>query len=386
MLRTFFVANTGQRLRFISEELMNHVKKDRGHHSLIDATSIMTRSKLVSMRVTLLFCWGYGIVVLPGPSSAAPFTIVVLPDTQYYSALFPEQFRAQTTWIVANRAEENIVMVTHVGDIVENGGQGWAYNDVEWNNADAAISILDNDARDLPYGVALGNHDYDRVNTQSSAQQYVTYFGASRYSGRDWYGGSSPSQLNHYQRFSADGRNFLHITLEWRPQPSSLNWAQSVLDENPGVPTIISTHEYLSSSGARSWPSGIEVFDNLVDNNSQVFMVLSGHYPGESHQTAINSAGLEVFEMMANYQSHANGGDGWMRLIEFDGAHNRIDVRTYSPTRDQYNFGSAGQFTLNLDFNSRFGVIPEPTTLCLITAGLVGLSCGRRGRRQAPPA
>ena len=344
-------------------------------------TAISAQTGLGSLRTTARYCAVVAMVLHSGFVSATPFTIAVLPDTQFYSESFPEQFLAQTDWIVNNRAAENIVLVSHLGDIVQNGGRGRAENAAEWQIADAAMGLLDIHAPDLPYGVALGNHDYDHVNSQSRAEQFVSYFGESRYSGRHWYGGSSPDQLNHYQRFSADGHDYLHITLEWHPRPSSLSWAQTVLDENPNVPTIVSTHDYLLPFGARTW-AGDDIFNELVDNNSQVFMVLSGHHPGEGHQTAINAAGLEVFEMVADYQMRPRGGDGWMRLIEFDGTNDRINVKTYSPTLDTYELDSRSQFTLDVDFASRLGAAPEPSTLCLTAAGVAGVLCYIRRRRK----
>ena len=70
---------------------------------------------------------------------------------------------------------ESVVLVSHVGDIVQNGGMGRAENAAEWSVADAAMGLLDINAPDLPYGVALGNHDYDQVNSQSRAERYVSY-------------------------------------------------------------------------------------------------------------------------------------------------------------------------------------------------------------------
>jgi len=43
-----------------------------------------------------------------------PFTVVVLPDTQYYSDHYPEIYEAQTQWIADNRDKERIVFVTHL--------------------------------------------------------------------------------------------------------------------------------------------------------------------------------------------------------------------------------------------------------------------------------
>lgn len=305
---------------------------------------------------------------------ASTFTVAVLPDTQFYSEQFPEQFIRQTQWIAGNYVDENIVFVSHVGDIVENG----ADNILEWDIADAALQILDEEAPSLPYGVAVGNHDYDRVNSTLEAESYVHYFGAERYEDRSWYGGSSPREMDHFQRFTAGGRSFLHLTLQWRPDGSSISWAQSIIDNNPNVPTILTTHEYLLPGGERT-STGTDLFRELINNNSEIFMVLSGHVPGEGQKTVRNSEGLEVFEMLADYQFRANGGDGWLRLIEFDEENAQMNVKTYSPTRDEFETDFDSQFTLNVDFNERFGVVPEPSTVGMLF-GLVLAAIGWRRR------
>src|SRR5689334_18042589 len=77
------------------------------------------------------------------PPAAGEFSIVFLPDTQYYSARYPDLFRAQTQWIVDHRSRYNIAAVLHEGDVVDaNDAQQWA-------NADSAIRILD--AAEIPY-------------------------------------------------------------------------------------------------------------------------------------------------------------------------------------------------------------------------------------------
>ncbi|WP_325645579.1 hypothetical protein, partial [Chitinophaga sp.] len=49
------------------------------------------------------------------------FSIVVLPDTQYYTSEKnggkKEMFTAQTEWVVKNAVKENIKYVIHLGDI-----------------------------------------------------------------------------------------------------------------------------------------------------------------------------------------------------------------------------------------------------------------------------
>ena len=44
---------------------------------------------------------------------AGEFSVVFLPDTQYYSARYPELFRGQTRWIADNRMRFNIQAVLH---------------------------------------------------------------------------------------------------------------------------------------------------------------------------------------------------------------------------------------------------------------------------------
>ena len=314
---------------------------------------------------------------------ASPFTVVVLPDTQYYSESYPTQFVAQTQWIADNRSAENIVLVSHVGDVVENGGS----SSREWEIADAAMSILDEQANSLPYGVAAGNHDLDNVNVRSSADKFVRHFGAARFQDRDWYGGSSANQLNHFQKFSMGERSFMHLTMEWRPDAASISWAEQIMYEHSNIPTMITTHEYLDTDGARISPAGTDIFDELVYDHSQVFMVFSGHVPGEGYNIARNAAGTEVFEMVADYQFRSNGGDGWLRLIQFDESNDRIHVKTYSPTRQEYETDSDSQFSWDIDFDTRFGSAPEPagnsraTLICLLAVWYLRRS--ERYRRAA---
>ena len=65
-------------------------------------------------------------------------------------------------------------------------------------------------------------------------------------------------------------------------------------------------------------------------------MVLCGHWSnagGEWHQVSANNAGQPVFEILADYQSRENGGNGWLRLITFVPKEQRryqIQFRTYS--------------------------------------------------------
>ncbi len=169
-------------------------------------------------------------------------------------------------------------------------------------------------------------------------------------------------------RFSqADGQDYLHIALEWEPRPSSIEWAQQQIDAHPELPVILSTHYYIDplldgyfqETYSDDGCNGQELFETLVYPNPQIFMVLSGHNT-EWHRVSTNGAGLEVIEMMADYQSRVNGGNGWMQLITFDPDQNLIEVQTYSPTLDQYEVDANSQFSFDFDFDERFNFILAP--------------------------
>lgn len=108
--------------------------------------------------------------------------MVVLPDTQNYSDEYPEVFIDQTQWIANNVSNLNIKMVSHLGDIVDNG------QDIrQWNNAVAAMGILDN--INLPYGTCIGNHDILYPDYDAEAIFYRERFGPQKFAGKSWYGG-----------------------------------------------------------------------------------------------------------------------------------------------------------------------------------------------------
>jgi len=105
------------------------------------------------------------------------FTLVVYPDTQNEAEFYPQVLNAQTQWVVDNRASWNIQAVLGVGDIVNDGASS-----AQWQNADAAIRLVDN--ANIPYLMAIGNHDYNGANAGAStrtATGFNQWFGPARY-------------------------------------------------------------------------------------------------------------------------------------------------------------------------------------------------------------
>ncbi|MEM1822514.1 MAG: DUF2341 domain-containing protein, partial [Candidatus Hadarchaeales archaeon] len=261
------------------------------------------------------------------------FTIVVLPDTQYYSASYPTIFENQTRWIVQNRDNLNIVFVIHVGDIVDN-----AYSTIQWQRADNAMRILDDD--NMPYGILPGNHDL-----QDNGANYSSYFPASRYAGKPYWGGSYANNKNNYQLFSAGGFDFIVLNLQYNPPSDVIAWANSVLENNNDRLAIIATHSYLEVDGTRN-AIGNNIWENLVVPNSNVFLVVCGHNHGEAMRMDVIDNKRIVYQLLANYQDYENGGNGFLRIMRFVPIENRIYVRTYSPNLNRYETDSNSKFSL----------------------------------------
>ena len=304
------------------------------------------------------------ITVNSGSGGPAPdFTIIALPDTQFYSRDLSPIFSQQTQWIVNNKALMNIVHVAHLGDCVENGNSFTS----EWDHANAAISLIENPSttgliHGLPYGIAVGNHDQTPSGNPAgnSTQLYNTYFGESRFLGRTYYGGHFGSNNdNHFSLFSASGMDFIVIYLEFDPaaNPTVLAWADNLLKTHVNRRAIIVSH-YITEPGDPA-PFGLQgqaIYDALKGNGN-LFLMLAGHRPEEGRRTDIFN-GNTVHTLMSDYQGRANGGDGWLRILEFSPANNQIRVRTYSPSLNQFETDTDSEFTLSYDMTPNPNVPP----------------------------
>src|ERR1700757_4275919 len=86
----------------------------------------MLRPNSLSQSLIFVMCLFAGLASAqtpaPSPTPADEFTIVALPDTQFYSSLHPDIFAAQTNWIANHVQDQNIQLVVGLGDIVDGGG------------------------------------------------------------------------------------------------------------------------------------------------------------------------------------------------------------------------------------------------------------------------
>jgi hypothetical protein len=314
------------------------------------------------------------------------FTIVVLPDTQYYSdedasqGGSPQYFHDQTQWVMDNREAYNILAVIHNGDIVNHGDRP-----EEWTIANAAMSRLEEVTPDLPdgmpYGVCAGNHDQDSIGQDGATTNFNLHFGVDRFAGRWYYGGHYASDNDeNWFTFSAGSLDFVVVDLQYdtTPDPAVLAWARSVFEAHPDAFGILNTHYILGGSAAFG-TQGQAIYDALRETEN-VHLMTCGHISAESRRSDVYQ-GHTIVSMLADYQGDGDGGSGFMRIWEFSPANDEVTVRSYSPTSDTWLTGEESEFTLEVDLPGAGGafevaavVDPAPADAA---ATIDGLSAGR---------
>ena len=345
--------------------------------------------------------------------AAEPFALIVVPDTQNYTDdpnVNTTYNLGQVRWIRDNMANLNIKFVMHLGDHQNPGNPYRARTDniyepdltqpignvsnkeTVWGRADAAIQVLDNN--NIPYSLVPGNHDYLDHDTKAEPWLYLKTFGPQRYindqstwaAEKRTYGGASPvnpnngyAGMNTYHRFDAGGYKFLNIALQFDPDDADLAWAQQIINENPNLPTIITTHAYVNTKPAASDYQHADIFNKLVKNNPQIVMTFNGHLTGSNYVAGTNIAGQTVHQMLVDFQASQldapellNGdyyrGGGVLRQLLFEPDSDRVTIKDYSVVAKKFlpsefkapdndgdiaTYSTPGSVTLDLD---RFGL------------------------------
>jgi predicted phosphodiesterase len=308
----------------------------------------------------------------PEAFAADSFCIAILPDTQNYSEHFPKTYLAQTRWLVENRQKRNIACVLHLGDVTNRNSAA------EWENADAAMKVLDENQ--LPYFMVPGNHDYSQSGScQNRETLFSDYFPKSRFANRTTFGGTydkEPDRMeNSFHLFDAGGLKFIVIALEFGPRHDVVRWANEVVTKHADRSAILITHAYLYSDDTRyDWKSlgtkqnwnphsypiakvtnddihdGAELWTNLVSKHPNFLFTFNGHVlnDGLGRLTTKSPMDREVHQILVNYQMRPQGGDGWLRLLEFKADRTTVEVHDYSPTRNEHNVSSQNRFSLTI--------------------------------------
>jgi predicted phosphodiesterase len=312
-----------------------------------------------------------GVLVAGEPPQPAKdsFTLVVLPDTQNYCQSYPEQFLGQTEWIVEAKKDRNIAAVLHLGDITNQN------TPVQWDNAVRALTRLDGN---VPYFFVPGNHDYSAGGSCKDRTTLLNdYLPVGKYRDLPTFGGTydkEPDRMeNSYHKFSAGGRDFLVIGLEFGPRKDVVRWASEVAAANKERAAILITHAYMYYDDTRySWKEygakqnwnphaygvakateddvsdGDELWAGLVGKHENFLLTLNGHVLGDGlgRMVSKTDAGRDVHQVLVNYQMRPKGGDGWLRLLEFCSDGKTVKVFDYSPTRDERNESKQNQFEM----------------------------------------
>jgi predicted phosphodiesterase len=308
----------------------------------------------------------------PLPASDS-FTIIVLPDTQHYCESHPTQYLAQTEWILKNRDSRKIACVLHLGDITNKN------TDKEWKVAKEAMSRLDGA---VPYFLVPGNHDYtDGKNGFKTRNKCKIdeYFPIAKFRDLPTFGGAYDKEPEHmkntYHLFSAGGRDFLVLALEFGPRNDVIRWANAIADKYKDREAILITHAYMYSDETRydwkkfgtkqAWnPHGYEIakadgddvndgedlWNKLISKQGNFILTLNGHVlnDGLARITSKTPDGREVPQMLVNFQMKPNGGDGWLRLLEFHADRQTIDAIDFSPSLKKCNVSPQNKFSVKI--------------------------------------
>lgn len=307
------------------------------------------------------------------PSGDAAWSMVVFPDTQNYSKSSVDLpiFSQMTQWVVDNKDAFNIQFVLQEGDIVNQNSRvtptsGDQTANQQWANAKAAMSLLDGV---VPYAFSPGNHDYGTTSAQDRTTQFNDYFKATDNPLVDpTHGGTLrqvmvPGQLDNavHEFVAPDGRKMMIVTTEWGPRQRAVDWANRIMQSSAYVDhtAVLLTHAYMNNDDTRldwnlnldndpsndqggnphSYPTapdtndGEELWQELVSQHEQFEMVFSGHIGGVGvgYLASEGVEGQTVHQMLFDSQTEANGGNGWLRVLEFLDDGRTVRLRTYSP-------------------------------------------------------
>ncbi len=314
---------------------------------------MMMRQTNLCLRTLLAFTaaasFTIGAPLASAAAEALPYhegsaTIVVLPDTQYYSQKYPHYFQAQTKWIAERYKKRNIVYVLHQGDIVQHDAPQ------EWEVATRCLDMLNGK---VPYALALGNHDYHDGQPRGLRETRLNeYFPLAKQKKHTGIAGvfEKGRAENCYHLTMIGEQRWIILALEYGPRDKVLTWANEVLEQYPQRKAILVTHGYLFYNNQRfdyrkgkqranphgyagEGSDGEEMWQKLVRKNKNMMIVICGHLASAyvGYRADEGDYGNTVHQMLVDYQKMRGGGQGYMRLLEFLPDGKTVQVRTFSP-------------------------------------------------------
>lgn len=304
----------------------------------------------------------------PQLSSHDSWSMIIIPDPQTYVKFGRNQplFELMTAWIDENIDHLNIKMVLCVGDLVEHneminpdGEFGNQPSKLQWESVSRSFERLDGK---VPYITALGNHDYGYKSIENRKSNFNQYFPVDKnFQNRKILrdvalnaAGIPTLENASFEITSPHGRKMLFLSLEFAPRDTIVSWANTIVNSEKykDHTVVLLTHSYLNANNdhivKENYPIedfnyGKAIFDKLVKPSNNIQMVFSGHIgspdDAKAHvgfRTDSNAAGQKVQQMVFNAQAlgggwMGNGGDGWLRILEFMPDNKTIQVKTFSP-------------------------------------------------------
>ena len=321
------------------------------------------------------------IPVYPTLQDEGSFSMIMVPDPQSYTKFAANQplFDLQTAWIAQNIDRLNIKAALFTGDMVEQTGKqiyapmpndynGDQTGRQQWEAVSRALSRLDHR---VPYVVAQGNHDIGEITAtdrHTIMHEYITpersiCFEKTLVSTCANWQGVHTMENSAYEFHDKAWGDLLVITMEFAPRDEAIAWAKTLTEEEKykNHKVIILVHSWLDTAGNRIKNEGYTlrpcnwaeaVWEKLVYPSKNIVMVLCGHTgaapkiegdvastnfkPTSSYRVDKAADGRDIPQMMFNSQQgdgdwNGNGGDCWLRILEFKPDGKTISVRTFSP-------------------------------------------------------
>lgn len=297
------------------------------------------------------------------------FSMILMGDPQGYTKYDMNQplFELSTAWAADNIDNLHIKAVLITGDLVEQNENIVRNRNMlnqtsreMWESVSRSLARLDNK---VPYIISAGNHEYGYQHAENGMTHFPEYITFERNSAwRDIVVSSIPNRNGVVSLENAAFEfedphwgKLLVITSEFAPRDEVLAWAKDLVDKPKyrDYKVIFMTHSFLRERTAerlsnegytispRNW--GQAVWDKLIAPATNIRLVICGHTgkPGSfedavAYRVDKNSVGKNVHQMMFNVQIlgggwEGNGGDGWLRILEFMPDGKTIKVKTYSP-------------------------------------------------------
>lgn len=317
------------------------------------------------------------IPVTPFDAPKGSWTLVIIPDTQFYLAKFPDVYLRQTEWISRHKDSHNILFAAHEGDVTNNNSLQ------QWNKAKEITSKLNEGG--VPYLLVSGNHDLGPGGKSTDRTTFMnTVFTPEDYANSHRIGLFEKDKIeNSWHEVETPTGTYLIFGLEFGPRDTVLQWANEVAEQRPDAKFILVTHAYLSEKSTRdnskrdanrrvfrlnprahpiaeqpgSANDGEDIWQKLVSKHKNFQMVLNGHIGGKGvgYLESTGQQGQKVVQMLVNFQdppvvpARGYGGGGYLRLLQFLPDAKTVRVRTYSPWYDQWLLDPEHHFEFTLD-------------------------------------